>query len=146
MAPGPSARWYRPRPRARGRSGSAAATAAVAGGDAPPTSAGAGGCAGAAVAAAVRGRSSWGSRRGRCPCPEGTWRADPWWRGLAGIGGGCGIEGELADRIGKMIWEGNLGVWRLDQEQIRTPQGGFVGGGGEEGESRRIVEARATVG
>jgi len=24
---------------------------------------------------------------------------------FAGIGGGCGIEGELADRIGKMIWE-----------------------------------------
>jgi len=111
MAPGPSARWYRPRPRTRGRSGSAATTAAAAvaggdcvgaavagsgcgggaaaaasartaGGDAPPRSAGAGGCAGAAVAAAVRGRSSWGSRRGRCPCPEGTWRADPWWRGI----------------------------------------------------------------
>jgi len=57
-----------------------------------------------------------------------------------------------------MIWEGNLGVWRLDQEQIRTPflplkEGSWVGeereerrtgrGGGERG---RIVEARATVG
>lgn len=125
MAPGPSARWYRPRPRPRGRFGSAAATAAaaaaVAGGDcgaaagggdcgwgaaaasartaaggASPRSADAGGAAAAGVAAAVRGRSSWGSRRGHCPYPEGTWRADPWSRGglesSQESAAGCGIE------------------------------------------------------
>lgn len=173
MAPGPSARWYRPRQRPRGRSGSASATAAaaVAGGDcgaaagdcscggdaaaaasartagggAPPTSAGAGGAAVAAVAAAGRGRSSWGSRRGRCPCPEGTWRADPWSRGglrsSQESAGGSGIEGELADRIGKMIWEAESRSLALgsgaNSNPFFAPPGGFVGGEGARAEIGR---------
>jgi hypothetical protein len=56
----------------------AAADAACTAGGAPATAAAAGGGdAAAAEAAAGHGRNSWGSRRGRSRCQEGTWPVDP---------------------------------------------------------------------
>ena len=161
MAPGSSARWSRLRPRPRGQSGSAAATAAVAagdcgsaavadgdcgcggaaaagaasartaGGDAPPMSAGGGG-ADAAVAAVGRGRSSWGSHRGRY-LARGSMIA----RRIQ-IFSGIGWRMQDRRRTCRSDREKDLGGWSLedwllDQDRFRTPfalPAGFVGGGG----------------